>query len=194
MIDERSLDTLFRNALTQYGWLDQPVSDDELRQVWDLAKMPPTSMNCLPARFVFVRSAAAKERLRPALAPGNVERAMAAPVVTIVAWDTRFHEHLPTLFPQNPGAMARFEGDPAIREATGFRSGTLQGAYLILAARAAGLDCGPMSGFDNAKVDAEFFPDGRLRSNFLCCIGHGDPAKRRPRNPRLSFDEACQLL
>lgn len=196
MIDERSLDTLFRKARTQNGWLDRPVSDAQLRAVYDLLKMAPTSANSQPGRFVFLRSAEAKARLRPALSPGNLEKTMAAPVVAIVAHDTHFHEHLPRLFPHNPGAVNWFAGEAnrAARETAAFRNGTLQGAYLILAARAVGLDCGPMSGFDNAKVDAEFFPDGRFRSNFLCSLGHGDPAKLFARSPRFEFEDACQLL
>jgi 3-hydroxypropanoate dehydrogenase len=158
--------------------------------------MAPTSANTAPARFVFLRTQAAKERLRPALSPGNVDKTMSAPVVTIVAHDIDFHEHMPRLFPHNPGMKANFEGDAkrAFRETFAFRNGTLQGAYLILAARAVGLDCGPMSGFDNACVDAEFFPDGRFKSNFLCSLGHGDPTKVMGRLPRFAFDEACTLL
>jgi 3-hydroxypropanoate dehydrogenase len=196
MIDEQSLDTLFRKARTQNGWLDRPVSDAQLRAVYDLLKMAPTSANSQPGRFVFLRSAEARARLRPALSPGNLEKTMAAPVVAIVAHDTQFHEHLPRLFPHNPGAAGWFAGEAnrVARETAAFRNGTLQGAYLILAARAVGLDCGPMSGFDNAKVDAEFFPDGRFRSNFLCSLGHGDPAKLFARSPRFEFEDACQLL
>ena len=196
MIDEQSLDTLFRKARTQNGWLDRPVSDAQLRAVYDLLKMAPTSANSQPGRFVFLRSAEAKARLRPALSPGNLEKTMAAPVVAIVAHDAHFHEHLPRLFPHNPDAVNWFAGEAnrAARETAAFRNGTLQGAYLILAARAVGLDCGPMSGFDNAKVDAEFFPDGRFRSNFLCSLGHGDPAKLFARSPRFEFEDACQLL
>jgi 3-hydroxypropanoate dehydrogenase len=196
MIDEQSLDTIFRKARTQNGWLDRPVSDEQLRAVYDLLKMAPTSANSQPGRFVFLRSAEARARLRPALSAGNLDKTMAAPVVAIVAHDTQFHEHLPRLFPHNPDAVNWFAGEAnrAARETAAFRNGTLQGAYLILAARAVGLDCGPMSGFDNAKVDAEFFPDGRFRSNFLCALGHGDPEKLFARSPRFAFEEACQLL
>lgn len=195
-MDDKALDTLFRNARTANGWLPGPVSDAQLREAFDLMKMAPTSANSQPARFVFLRSAAAKERLRPALSPGNLEKTMAAPVIAIVAHDTQFHEHLPRLFPHNAGMKALFDGDErrAAREIAAFRNGTLQGAYFILAARAVGLDCGPMSGFDNAKVDAEFFPDGRFKSNFLCNLGHGDPAKVFARSPRLAFEEACKVL
>ena len=195
-IDDKALDTLFRNARTANGWLPGEVSDAQLRAAFELMKMAPTAANSQPARFVFLRSAAAKERLRPALSAGNLEKTLAAPVVAIVAYDTHFHEHLPRLFPHNAGMKALFDGDErrVARETSAFRNGTLQGAYFILAARAVGLDCGPMSGFDNAKVDAEFFPDGRFRSNFLCNLGRSDPAKIFGRSPRLSFDEACSVL
>jgi len=195
-IDRNAADVLFNAARTQNGWLDRPVTDDELRQAFDLMKMAPTSANTQPARFVFLRTQAAKERLRPALSPGNLDKTMSAPVVAIVAHDLDFHEHMPKVFPHNPAMKANFEGDGkrAFRETFAFRNGTLQGAYFILAARAVGLDVGPMSGFDNAKVDAEFFPEGRFRSNFLCNLGHGDPAKVMGRLPRFSFDEACTLL
>lgn len=196
MIDSHAIETLFTKARTQNGWLDAPVSDAQLRQAFELMRMAPTSMNLQPARFVFLRSQAAKERLRPALSPGNVDKTMAAPVVAIVAHDVDFHEHLPKVFPHNPGAKANFDGEArrAFREIFAFRNGTLQGAYFMLAARAVGLDVGPMSGFDNARVDAEFFPDGRLKSNFLCNLGRGDPSKVMQRLPRFEFDEVCSLL
>ena len=196
MIDASSLDALFNVARTQNGWLDRPVTDGQLRQAFDLMKMAPTSMNLQPARFVFLRTPAARERLRPMLSPGNVDKTMAAPVVAIVAHDVDFHEHLPRLFPHAPAAKANFDGDArrGMRETFAFRNGSLQGAYFILALRAVGLDVGPMSGFDNARVDAEFFPDGRVRSNFLCNIGHGDPSRVMQRLPRFGFDEVCTLL
>ncbi len=196
MIDDTALDALFRTARTANGFLPEPVTDAQLRQVFDLLRMAPTSGNSQPGRFVFLRSAAARERLRPALSPGNLEKTMAAPMTVIVAHDTLFHEHLPRLFPHNPAAKSWFDGEEkrAGRELAAFRNGTLQGAYFILAARAVGLDCGPMSGFDNAKVDAEFFPDGRFRSNFLCNVGRGDPSKLFARSPRFEFDEVCQVL
>jgi 3-hydroxypropanoate dehydrogenase len=196
MLDSAALDTLFRTARTANGFLDQPVTDAQLRAIYDLMKMAPTSANCQPARLVFLRSAAAKERLRPALSPGNLDKTMAAPVTAIVAFDTMFHEHLPRLFPHNPATKSWFDGDEkkAARETAAFRNGSLQGGYFILAARAVGLDCGPMSGFDNAKVDAEFFPDGRFRTNFLCNLGVGDPAKAFARSPRFDFDEVCRVL
>lgn len=194
MLDDRSLDVIFRAARTQNGFLDQPVTDAQLRALYDLLKWGPTTMNSQPARFVFVRSKEAKERLRPALSPGNVDKTMAAPVTVIVAYDTRFYENLPRTFPNNPNARAAFEGKDAHIATTALRNGSLQGAYLIIAARALGLDCGPMSGFDNARVDEAFFPDGRWKSNFLCNLGRGDPAKVFPRNPRLAFEEACRIV
>ena len=191
-IDEAGLDLLFRTARTQNGWLPKPVGEAQLREVYDLMKMGPTSANCLPLRIVFVRSKEGRRRLAPALSPGNVDKVMAAPVTAILGHDLAFYEHLPRLFPHNPTARSWFEGKPHA-EATAFRNSTLQGAYFMLAARAVGLDCGPMSGFDAAKVDAEFFPGGRVRTNFLCSIGHGDPAKLFDRSPRFAFEEACSL-
>jgi 3-hydroxypropanoate dehydrogenase len=193
MLDEKAFDVLFRAAHSQNGWLDRPVNDAQLRQIYELTKWGPTSANCSPMRIVFVRTPSNKERLRPALSPTNLEKTLTAPVIAIVAYDSQFHEHLARLFPRNPAAADRFASDPALAAVTAFRNGTLQGGYFILAARALGLDCAPMSGFDNAKVDAEFFPDGRLKSNFLCCVGYGDPAKINPRGPRLTFEEACTL-
>jgi len=163
-----------------------------LRELYELMKWGPTSANLSPARILFLRTKEAKERLRPALMAGNVEKTMAAPVTAIVAYDTEFYETLPTLFPHTD-ARSWFAGKPALIESTAFRNGTLQGAYMIIAARALGLDCGPMSGFDNARVDAAFFPDGKWKSNFLCNLGYGDPASVKPRNPRLSFEEACRI-
>jgi 3-hydroxypropanoate dehydrogenase len=194
MIEDTALDRLLRTARSQNGWLDQPVSDDQLRQLYDLMKWGPTSANCSPARIVYVRTPANKERLRPALSPNNVEKTMTAPVIAIVAYDSRFYEHLPQLFPRNPQVADLFASNETLAATTAFRNGTLQGAYFLIAARALGLDCGPMSGFDNGKVDAEFFCDGRFKSNFLCGLGHGDPAKVYPRSPRLAFDQACTLL
>jgi 3-hydroxypropanoate dehydrogenase len=195
-IDAGALAALFTEARTQNGWTDRPVSDDVLRQVFDLMKMAPTSMNTQPARFVFLRSTEAKERLRPALSPGNVDKTLSAPVVAIIGHDVDFHEHLPRVFPHSPGAKAMFDGEDkrAFRDTFAFRNGSLQGAYFMLAARAVGLDVGPMSGFDNARVDAEFFPEGRVKSNFLCNLGHGDPAKVMQRLPRFTFEDVCSLL
>jgi 3-hydroxypropanoate dehydrogenase len=192
-LDDLGLDLIFRAARTHNGWLDKPVSDTLIHQIYDLMKWAPTSANSSPARFVFVRSAAAKQRLLPAMAPGNLEKTRAAPVTVIIAHDTEFHEKLPKLFPQ-ADARSWFAGNQPLIDTTAFRNGTLQGAYLILAARALGLDAGPMSGFDNAKVDQEFFPDGKTKSNFVVNLGYGDPAKLFPRNPRLPFEEAAQIL
>ena len=193
-LDDQALDILFRKARTHIFWQDKPVSDDVLRQVYDLMKWGPTSANCSPARILFLRTPEAKERLRHALSPTNVDKTMQAPVTAIIAHDLKFYENLPRLFPNNPAAREWFSGNPKLAEVTSFRNSTLQGGYFILAARAAGLDCGPMSGFDNAKVDAEFFAGTSVKSNFLCNLGYGDASKLFPRNPRLEFDEACKLL
>jgi 3-hydroxypropanoate dehydrogenase len=192
-LPDAALDAIFRTARTHRAWRDEPVSDATLRAVYELMKWGPTTTNSCPARIVFVRTAAAKERLKPALDAGNVVQTMAAPVTAIVAYDLEFYEKLPRLAPHTD-ARSWFAGKPELIRITALRNGSLQGAYMIIAARAVGLDCGPMSGFDNAKVDAEFFPDGRVKSNFLCNLGHGDPAKLRPRGPRLSFDEACAIV
>jgi 3-hydroxypropanoate dehydrogenase len=189
---DADLDLLFRKARTHNAFLDRPVPETTLRALYDLLKWAPTSANSNPARFVFINSDAARERLRPALSPGNLDKTMAAPVTVIVAYDLAFYEKLPVLFP-HVDARAWFAGKPDHILTTAFRNGTLQGGYLILAARALGLDCGPMSGFDNAKVDAAFFPDGTVKSNFLCNLGYGDPTKLLPRHPRLPFEEACRI-
>lgn len=192
-LDAAALDQVFRNARTHRAWIDEPVSDDTLRAIYDLMKWGPTTANSCPARIVFVRSREAKERLKPALDSGNVAQTMAAPATAIVAYDLEFYEKLPTLAP-HVDARSWFAGAPEEHlRTTALRNGSLQGAYLIIAARAVGLDCGPMSGFDNAKLDAAFFPGGSVRSNFLCNLGFGDPAKLRPRAPRLAFDEACTI-
>jgi len=192
-LDDLALDTLFRQARTHYHWTDAAVTDDELRHVFDLMRMGPTSANSSPARFLFLRTMEAKERLRPALSAGNLDKTMSAPVVCIVAHDPAFYEELPKLFP-HADARSWFAGNEALAAATAFRNGSLQGAYLIMAARAAGLDAGPMSGFDNAKVDAEFLASTGWKSNFLVNLGHGDPSKLPPRSPRFEFDEVCRLL
>jgi 3-hydroxypropanoate dehydrogenase len=196
MIDAKGLDVLFRTARTQNGFLDRPVSDEQLRQVYDLAKWGPTTQNSQPMRIVFVRSKDAKDMLAPALSQGNLEKTMKAPATAIIAYDSRFYEHLPRTFPNNPAARKNYEGEEkkAMVERTALRNSSLQGAYFILAARALGLDCGPMSGFDNGKVDAAFFPDGRFKSNFLVNLGYGDPSKVFARNPRFEFDEACKIV
>lgn len=188
-----ALDLLLRKARTYRAWLDRPVPDDLLRRVYELAAEGPTSANCSPMRVLFVKSSEAKERLRPALTPGNVDKTMQAPVTAIVAHDLEFYEQLPRLFPA-ADMRANFVGKPELIAATAFRNGSLQGAYLMLAARAFGLDCGAMSGFDNAKVDAAFFPDGRVKSNFLCNLGYGDASKLGPRPPRQPFAEACRII
>ena len=192
-LPDDALDQIFRKARTHTVWQNRPVPDEVLRQIYDLTKMGPTSANSSPARFVFVRSPQAKERLKPALMPGNVDKTMVAPVTVIIAHDLTFYENLPRLFP-HANMKAHFTGNDALALETAFRNGTLQGAYLIIAARALGLDCGPMSGFDKDKVDAEFLKGTSWRSNFLCNLGYGEPSQLHPRNPRLDFDEACKIL
>jgi 3-hydroxypropanoate dehydrogenase len=193
-INQEALDQLFREARTHSAWLDQPVTDETLRDLYDLMKFGPTSMNCTPARVLFLRTREAKERLRPFLMQANVDKTLAAPVTAIVAYDTKFYDRLPQLFPHYPGAREIFANNADLAQITATRNGTLQGGYFIMAARALGLDCGPMSGFDNAKVDAEFFAGEPLKSNFLCNLGYGDASKLLPRNPRLEFEEACRAL
>lgn len=192
-ISDDALEQLFRKARTHSAWLPKRVSVEILREVYDLARLGPTSANSTPARFVFLESEAAKARLLPALAPLNVEKTKAAPVTVIVAWDTEFYEKLPQLFP-HADMRSFFVGNQSLIDETAFRNSSLQGGYFILAARAVGLDCGPMSGFDKAKVNAEFFPDGKWKVNFLCNLGYGDHNKLFPRNPRLEFDQACRVL
>ena len=188
------LDLIFRSARTHSAWLDRPVDDALLRQVYDLAKMGPTSANMCPMRIVFVKSREAKERLKPALAEGNVAKTMAAPVTAIIGMEVHFFELLPKLFP-HADAKAWFKDLPeSVLEYTALRNSSLQGAYFILAARALGLDCGPMSGFDNAKVDAAFFAGTSIKSNFLCNLGYGNASKLYPRSPRLEFEEACKVV
>jgi len=194
-LDVKTLDLLFLQARTQNGWLPTPVTDDQLRRVYDIMKIGPTSANSCPARILFLRTPQAKARLLPALSPGNVDKTKQAPVTAIIGYDTRFYEWMPKkLFAHRPDMAENYAKNPALTEIVAFRNGTLQGAYFMLAARAVGLDVGGMSGFDNAKVDDEFFPDGRINSNFLCNVGHGDPTKVLPRLPRLDFEEACELL
>ena len=195
MLDDKALDRILRNARTHNGWLPKPVTDEQLRALHDLAKWGPTSANSQPARFVFVRTKEGKEKLRPALSAGNTEKTMSAPVTAIVAYDSQFYEHLPKHFPHDQTAIHWFKGagKEEVASTTAFRNGTLQGAYLIIAARALGLDCGAMSGFNNAVVDENFFPDGRFKSNFLCNIGYGDESKIFARSPRMNFEDACTL-
>ena len=194
-VSDKALDLLFRTARTQNGWLPTPVTDDDLRALYDILKDGPTSANSSPARFVFLRTPEAKARLLPALSSGNLEKTKQAPVTAIIGYDTKFYEWLPKkLFSHRPDMAENYVKSEALAEVTAFRNGTLQGAYFMLAARAVGLDVGGMSGFDNTKVDAEFFPDGRIKSNFLCNVGHGDPSKVMAKLPRLTFEEACTLL
>jgi 3-hydroxypropanoate dehydrogenase len=192
-ISQESLDQLFHQARTHSAWRPEPVPIELLRNAYELARLGPTSANSSPARFIFLTTPGAKARLKPALAPGNVEKTMAAPVTVIIAWDEEFHENLPTLFPQ-ADMRSYFVGNKALIEETAFRNSSLQGAYFILAARALGLDCGPMSGFDAAKVNAEFAPDGKWKVNLICNLGYGDPDKLYPRNPRLEFEQASVVL
>ena len=208
-LTDAACNVLFREARTHSAWLDRPVDDDLLHQLYDLMKWGPTSANSCPARIVFLRTKQAKERLRPALMPANVEKTMQAPVTAIIAYDAKFYEQLPRLFPAVPAMKEMFVKSPELAASTAMRNGSLQGAYFMLAARTLGLDCGPMSGFDNEKVDQEFFTvsaqriaaeaggfvaAGAVKSNFLCNLGYGDAAKLHPRGPRLEFNEACQLL
>jgi 3-hydroxypropanoate dehydrogenase len=193
-LNDVALDQLFRTARTHNGWLDKEVTDEQIRQIYDLAKMGPTSANSSPMRIVFIKSKDAKQRLHPYLSEGNAAKTMAAPVTAIVASDFAFYEKLPQLFP-HADARSWFVGNDPLVQATAARNGSLQGAYLMMAARALGLDCGPMSGYDQAGVDAEFFAGTQVRSNFLVNIGYGDHANGLfPRSPRLDFDEAAQIL
>jgi len=191
-INDEALDTIFRNARSQNKWFDKPVSPAMLMAVYDLMRFGPTSANCSPARFVFAVSKAAKEKLAAHCSPGNAPKVLAAPATVIIGYDLDFAERLPKLFPHNQDAKNWFK-DLALEHATAFRNGTLQGAYFIIAARALGLDCGPMSGFNAEAVDKAFFAGTRIKSNFICSVGHGDPSGVFARSPRLSFDEACRL-
>ena len=192
-ISREALDQLFREARTHSTWLPETVPVELLRKAYELARLGPTSANGSPARFVFLTTPGAKALLKPVLAPGNVDKTMAAPVTVIIAWDTEFHEYLPKLFP-HADVRSYFVGNKPLIEETAFRNSSLQAAYFILAARALGLDCGPMSGFDADKLNAEFFPDGKWKVNLLCNLGYGDPSKLHPRNPRLNFEEASVIL
>lgn len=193
-VSDACLDLLFRESRTCYGWLPRPVPEAQLRALYDLAKMPPTSSNINPQRIVFVVSPQAKERLRRGLKPGNIDKSMAAPVTAILGIDTRFFDHLEKLAPHAVDKRAGYLADPDLAWRAAFRNATLQGAYLMLAARALGLDCGPMSGVLHDVLDEEFFPGGTVKSNFLVNIGHGDPASLKPRGARFAFDEICQIL
>lgn len=192
-LDDTAMDTLFRKARSHNGWLDKDVTDAQLHQLYDLFKMGPTSANSCPARIHFVRTAQAKEKLKGCLQQGNIEKSMTAPVVAIIAMDMKFYEHLPFLFPHTD-AKSWFEGNVEKIRLTALRDSTLQGAYLMLAARSLGLDCGPMSGFDNKKLDEAFFKGEDIESIFICALGYGDESKLHPRGPRLDFAQACKIL
>ena len=194
LLDQAALNQLFLDAHTHNAWQGRPVHDELLHRLYDTFRMGPTSANCCPARIVFVKSSEAKEKLKPALMEGNRAKTMAAPVTAIIGYDMRFYEQVPKLFPNAPAMRSMFEKDEQTIFTHAFRNGTLQGAYLIIAARALGLDCGPMSGFDNAMVDQLFFAGTAVKSNFLCSLGYGDPSGVYPRNPRLEFDEACSIV
>lgn len=194
-LDENSLDLMFREGRNHNWWQDRPVTDDQLREIWDLTKMGSTSGNCLPARILFLRTPEAKERLKPTLGPRNVEKTMLAPVTALIAYDVNFFEHLPKLYPIRPEMKDRFEADAAVAEDFAYNNGSLQGAYFIMAVRAIGLDAGAMGGFDRAAADAEFFNGTSYKSNFLCNIGYGDlEGIKGPRLYRFDFDEACQII
>ncbi|RKG63339.1 malonic semialdehyde reductase [Corallococcus sp. CA054B] len=192
-LDTDALEQLFTEARTYPGWQDRPVTEETLRRIYELARMAPTAVNSQPVRLVFVRSREAKEKLKPALSPTNVDKTMQAPVTVIVAYDTAFHEQMPKLFPARDMKSVFAAQTPEAREQSAFMNGTLQAGYVILAARALGLDCGPMGGFDKAKVDEAFLQGTGWKSNLLINLGYGDPAKLFPRNPRLSFEDACRL-
>ncbi|MDC9714405.1 MAG: malonic semialdehyde reductase [Gammaproteobacteria bacterium] len=193
MLTNDTLDTLFTQARSHNGWLDEPVSESQIKQIYALMKFAPTAANACPARFTFVKSDEAKQCLKPHLDEGNVEKSMSAPVVAIIAYDTEFYEKLPFLFPHTD-AKSWYEGKPDKIKSAGEMNATLQGAYFMMATRAVGLDCGPMGGFNNQALDDAFFPEGKTKSIFLCGIGYGDHGKIFPRSPRLSFDEACNII
>ena len=192
-LDDIALDSIFRTARTQNKWLDKPVSNDQLLALYELMRWGPTSANCFPVRLIFVTSSAAKERLEPLVLEGNRQKVMTAPATAIIGYDTKFYDWLPRLFP-HADARSWFIDKPEFADATAFRNSSLQGAYFIIAARALGLDCGPMSGFDNEAVDREFFPGGQIKSNFICAIGYGDPTGVFPRSPRPEFSEVCSIV
>jgi len=193
VLTDQALDQLFRSARSQNGWQDKPVSDEQLQQVYELMKWGPTSANSCPARIVFVKSDEAKQRLKPSLQEGNIEKSMTAPVVAIIGMDMEFYEEFGILFPHTD-AKSWYVGKPEKIQESAFRDSSLQAAYLMLAARSIGLDCGPMSGFDNAVLDAEFFPDGKVKSNFICGLGYGDETKVYPRLARLTYERVCQVV
>ena len=192
-LDEESLNLVFGEARSMNGWQDKDVSDAMIHSLYDLTKMGPTSTNCSPARFVFVKSEAEKVKFEPALLPNNISKVMTAPVVAIIGYDLDFSDHMTKLFPHMDVAPM-YKGNDEMNVSTAFRNSSLQGAYLIMVARALGLDCGPMSGFNNQLVDETFFSDSNIKSNFLCCIGYGDSTKIFQRLPRLDFDEVCKII
>jgi 3-hydroxypropanoate dehydrogenase len=189
-LDDLALDRLFRTARTRNAWTDRPVTEQQVRELYDLLKFGPTSSNCCPARFVWIRSADGKQKLAALASPGNAPKILAAPVTVIVGYDLDFAEQMPKLFPARGKQMQEYFSDPLVAKTTAFRNSSLQGAYLIIAARALGLDCGPMSGFNNDAVDSEFFANSRIKSNFICSIGYGSDQNLFPRNPRLTFEES----
>ncbi len=193
-LDQNALDQLFLTARSHNAWQNRPVPDELLQRLYNTFRMGPTSANCCPARIVFVKSTEAKEKLMPALSEGNRAKSMAAPITAIIAYDMKFYEKMEQLFPHVPGVRGWFDKDEQTAFTAAFRNGTLQGAYLIIAARALGLDCGPMSGFDNAMVDQLFFAGTTVKSNFICNLGYGDTSGVQPRSPRLEFDEACRFV
>ncbi|RZI41317.1 malonic semialdehyde reductase [Herbaspirillum sp. HC18] len=193
MLNDTALSTLFLDARTQNGWRDQPVSDDQLRQLYDLMKWGPTSANCSPARIVFVKTPEAKEKLLACMNPGNIEKTRTAPVTAVIGMDMEFYEKLPKLFPHNPDARSWFAGNQPNIDVTAMRNSSLQGGYFIMAARALGLDCAPMSGFNAEKMNEAFFKGTSVRVNFVCSLGYGDASKVYARGPRLPFDEACRI-
>jgi 3-hydroxypropanoate dehydrogenase len=192
-LSDMALDQLFRVARTRNGWTDRAVTERQLRQLYDLVKLGPTSGNCCPARFVWVRSAEGRKKLAEFVSPNNASKILAAPVTVIIGYDLNFAEEMPKLFPARGKDMQAYFANPEIAQSTAFRNGTLQGAYLIIAARSLGLDCGPMSGFSNETVDTEFFAGTRIKSNFICSIGYGSDENLFPRNPRLAFEEAARF-
>ena len=194
VFDVKNKNLIFQEARTHNDWLDKDISNDILMEIYDLMKWGPTSANCSPTRIIFVKSKASKDRLLPFVIESNLEKTKSAPVIAIIGYDINFHDHLPKLFPHNPDAQNWFNHSIDIAEETAFRNGSMQGAYFIIAARALGLDCGPMSGFDKEGVDNEFFRDTNIKSNFLCNLGYGDKTKLFERSPRFKFNEICEII
>ena len=194
VLDLKSKNLIFKKARTHNDWLDQDISNDILKEIYDLMKWGPTSANCSPARIIFVKSKVSKDRLLPFVIESNLEKTKSAPVTAIIGYDINFHDHLPKLFPHNLDAQNWFNHSIDIAEETAFRNGSMQGAYFIIAARALGLDCGPMSGFDKEGVDNEFFRGTNIKSNFLCNLGYGDKTKLFERSPRFKFNEICEII